>query len=204
MSSTTTQTLHDTHLYDPDRHDNQIVAVFEDDAAAASARDALRAAGVPDSQVQLVSAPTATTPAEQQSAGDQILTAFMSLFSSAEDHPHYEHAIGRGHAMVIVTPTGETDRHKLITVLEHSNPIDFDAKLEEWRQAGYEGMSQPGAATAGERRVGQREPTTAASRVRSYIANRPSTGPSTGLGTGGDVTNATPGVESSGMNAPRR
>ena len=32
---------HDSGFYDPDRHDNQIVAVFQDEAAARTARDAL-------------------------------------------------------------------------------------------------------------------------------------------------------------------
>jgi hypothetical protein len=112
--------------------DNQIVAVFEDDAAASHARDALRKADVPDSQIQLVNAPAASTPSE--SAGDQILSAFMNLFSSAEEHAHYARALGRGHAMVIVTPTDEADRERLVAVLERSSPIDFDAKREEWRR----------------------------------------------------------------------
>ena len=200
MSFTVNQTGHDTHLYDPERHDNQIVAVFEDDAAAARAQDELRQAGVPESAMRLVSAPVASTPAEPESAGDQILGAFMSLFGSSEDHQHYAQAVGHGHAMLVVTPSGEIDRHHLIEVLERSNPIDFDAKLEEWRQAGYEGMAEPQAATAGERRVGRRETTPGTSRVRSYIADREGNG----MGTGGTITNATPNAQSSGTNAPPR
>ena len=193
---------HDSGLYDPNVHDNQIVAVFEDEAAARRAHDALLTAGVPSDQVNVVAhvsgdAAKGASEAEDKTVGDQILTAFMGLFTSTDDHKDYTHAVDRGHAMVVVSPSGATDRHRVIEVLEHNHPIDFDAKLAEWRQAGYD---QSGAARAGEgeRRVGQREPLPQGPRVRSYVADR-----SAGMGTGGDVTNATAGATSSGINAPR-
>ena len=192
---------HDSGLYDPNVHDNQIVAVFENEAAARTARDALLTAGVPSQQVNVVGhvagdAAKGASEAEDKTVGDQILTAFVGLFTS-DDHKDYTHAVDRGHAMVVVTPSGDTDRHQVIQVLEHNHPIDFDAKLAEWRQAGYD---QSGAARAGEgeRRVGQRETLPQGPRVRSYVADR-----SLGMGTGGDVTNATAGAASSGTNAPR-
>lgn len=197
---------HDSGFYDPDRHDNQIVAVYQDEAAARAARDALVDAGVPTGQVDVVAhvggdAAKGVSQVEDKAVGDQILTALTSLFTPHDDHTDYTHAVDQGHAMVVVRPSGDTDRHRVIQVLEHSNPIDFDAKLAEWRQAGYD---QSGAARSpqhDERRVGQREPPPAqgsSSRVRSYVANRD---PS--MGTGGDVTNATAGATSSGTNAPR-
>lgn len=163
-------TEHDTHLYDPDRHDNQIVAVFEDRQAAERARDALVADGVADSSVQVidrVDAPTA--PVHEETVGDQILSAFMSLFTPAHEHEDYAHAVGRGHAMVVVTPQDGADRHHIVELLERAGPIDFDAKLEEWRQAGYEGAEPK---PAGERREGQREATAGSARVRSYLSDR--------------------------------
>lgn len=118
-------------------HGNQIVAVFEDDAAAAAARNALLEAGVPESAIRLVGAPVASPPPE--SAGDQILSAFMGLFSSAEEHRQYSQTAGRGHAMLVVTPAHDSDRRHLVELLERTHPIDFDAKLEAWRQTDYEG-----------------------------------------------------------------
>ena len=197
---------HDSGFYDPDRHDNQIVAVFENEAAAGLAQDALVGAGVPASQVHIVAhvggdAAKGVSQVEDKAVGDQILSGFMSLFSSHDDHQDYTHAVDQGHAMVVVTPAGDTDRHRVIQLLEQSGPIDFDAKLAEWRQAGYD---QSGAARSPQhdtdRRVAQREPAAqgGASRVRSYVADR-----ETGMDTGGVVTNATPGATSSGMNSPR-
>ena len=195
---------HDSGFYDPDRHDNQIVAVFEDEAAARTAHDALVQAGVPQSQVQVVAhvagdAAKGVSQAEDKAVGDQILSAFMGLFTH-DDHHDYTHAVNEGHAMVVVTPVGDTDRHQVIKVLEQSQPIDFDAKLAEWRQAGYDQSGAARSPELGDRRVAQRETPApgAQSAVRSYVADRDPR-----MGAGGAVTNATPGATSSGMNSPR-
>lgn len=178
---------HDTGFYDPDRHDNQIVAVFQDEQAATVARDALVTAGVPTGQIEVVAhvegdAAPGRSQAEDGSVGDQILTSLMGLFTPHSDHNDYTHAVRQGHAMVIVRPVGDTDRHRVIQVLEQSNPIDFDAKLAEWRQAGYDQSGAPRTSPQAERPVGQREmpaqPASRAetaqgpSRVRSYINER--------------------------------
>ncbi len=139
---------HDTGLYDPDRHDNQIVALYESNAQASAARDALVAAGVASSAVKLVdrssmeqSGGTAPSPNDGGFWG-----AVKSLFVPDEEVAGYHHAIDRGHAMLVVTPDRTADRSKIIHVLEGTDPIDFDAKLEEWRQAGYDQSSNPAAA----------------------------------------------------------
>lgn len=217
---------HDTALYDPNRHDNQIVAVYDSMAQAGVARDALIGAGIPRQAIQVVDHTSGDaggpSVAEDRNQGG-FWGAVKSLFAPAEDVTAYREAIGRGHAMLILTPDATMDRHRAIQILESSHPIDFDAKLEEWRQAGYDQMPNAGGANpAGsdtgyrtglveERmRVGQREPVSGPSRVRSYLATRDENvrlqeeriGP--GMGTGGVVTNATPGATSSGMNAPRK
>lgn len=127
-------------------HDEQIVAVYEDNAAAAHARDALRDAGVPASAINVVDAPAAM-PA-QESAGDQTLNAFMSLFGSADEHHRYTQTVGAAHAMVVVTPQGDADRNHLIELLDRTHPIDFKSKLEEWRQGAHEGLETPDRSTS--------------------------------------------------------
>ena len=188
----------DHRTYDPSRHDNQIVAVFEDRRAAAKARDALLNAGIPEGAIELVGhgeddAPAgverrADGQAAEQSVGDSVLSAFMSLFSTEDDHRSFVHAVDRGHAMLVVLPSGEADRRTIIETLESCDPIDFDAKLAEWQQAGNGGSANVPAPEP-ERRIGRREEAPGARRVRSYVADRPSDG----MGTGGDVTNPTPG-----------
>jgi uncharacterized protein (TIGR02271 family) len=141
---------HDTGLYDPNRHDNQIVAVFESRSQADAARDALLGAGIPQSAVQVLDrtsgdAAPGVTRAEDRNQDEGFWGAIKSLFVPEEDYNAYYHAIGRGHAMVIVTPSGQVDRHRVIELLEAAGPVDFDAKLEEWRQAGYDYTAAPRA-----------------------------------------------------------
>lgn len=138
---------YDTGLFDPNIHDNQIVALYDTDADAQMARDKLVAAGVDPSAVQVVdrSADRMAGGVDYE-AGDQgIWGAIKSLFVPDDEAHAYNHAIGRGHAMVVVTPTGNSDRHQIIEVLESTDPIDFDAKLEEWRQAGYDYSGKAGS-----------------------------------------------------------
>ncbi len=140
---------HDTGLYDPARHDNQIVGLYETNAQAAAARDALLAAGIASSAIQLVDrSNTGQGTVEHGGTDEGFWGAVKSLFAPEEDVTAYHHAVDRGHAMVVVTPSQGVDRSRVIEVLEGTNPIDFDAKLEEWRQAGYDYSSRPGAAAA--------------------------------------------------------
>ncbi len=145
---------HDTGLYDPNRHDNQIVAVFADRAAASRARDALLGAGIPQDAVETLEgaagdAAPGASHAEDRNQEVGIWGAIKNLFAPEQEHGGYREALGRGHAMVVVTPTPQTDRHRAIQVLEASEPIDFDAKLAEWRQSAYDETGAPRSTAIG-------------------------------------------------------
>jgi len=169
---------HDTGLYDPNRYDNQIVAVYETRARAQAAKDALLAAGVPESAIQVLDraegdAVGGVTRAEDRNQDEGFWGAIKNLFVPDEDRNAYGYAIDRGHAMVLVVPSAGMDRQRVIEVLEASDPIDFDAKLEEWRQAGYDYSSAPRATERG-----RMEPTAS------------SGGAGTGYKTGADTSSA--------------
>ena len=146
---------HDVHLYDPNIHDSQIVAVYDTLAQAEAAQAALLGAGIEQGAIELIDGnQTAATP-EQRETG--LWGAVKSLFAPDEEALAFKHAIGRGHAMLLVHPALTANREQIIDVLERTNPVDFDAKLEEWRQSGYDyshaghdsirtGTSTPGAA----------------------------------------------------------
>lgn len=140
---------HDTGLYDPNVHDNQIVAMFEDEAKARAARDALVSNGIPESAIHLSNKGQGVTDVSNAEDNGGLWGTIKSLFMPDVEAHSYAEGIRRGHAVLVVQPTAEMDRHRLITVLESSGPIDFDAKLEEWRQAGYSysGSSAAGTAT---------------------------------------------------------
>ena len=132
--------LYDTGLFDPNVHDNQIVALYDSNEEAAAARDKLIAAGLEPGAVEMMDRKAdPMAGGVNYEAGDQgIWGAIKGLFMPDNDAHAYNHALDKGHAMVVVTPTSNTDRHHIIEVLESTDPIDFDAKLEEWRQAGYD------------------------------------------------------------------
>ena len=149
-STTLNQTAaHDSGLYDPNRHDNQIVALYETEQHARAARDALIAASIPERAIRITDREqdrfVGGVDYEQNDGG--LWGAIKSLFVPDEDAHGYAEGVSRGHAMLVVHPDATMDRHRIIEVLESTNPVDFDAKLEEWRQAGY---SYPGSgATTG-------------------------------------------------------
>ena len=216
----------DTGLYDPAVHDNEIVALYDTDAQARTAQQVLVDAGVPEGAMQLVARTLGDLGVpDQASAG--IWGALKSLFVPDEDRTAYSHAIARGHAMLIVRPTADVDRTMVVRKLETTDPIDFDARLEEWRQAGYEATNavhdeyaphasgDASEARPEDTRVGRRETGAEPVRVRSYVVDRP-TGmtPGSERGVEARATAAEPpagpedkattmGAQSSGTNASR-
>ena len=131
---------HDKGLYNPDTHDNQIVALYDTMSEANKARDMLVSAGVDAGSVQVTdkSSDTMAGGVDYESGNHGMWGAIKSLFMPDDEAHAYNHAIRSGHAMVIVSPARTANREQIIHTLEASNPIDFDAKLEEWRQSGYD------------------------------------------------------------------
>lgn len=170
--------------YDPERHDNQIVAAFETVASAGVARDALVEAGVARTAIHIVA--REAQPVESGSVGDQIMNAFVSLFSSHEDHAEYEQTVQRGHALLAVDVMEGTDRHRVVELLEQHGALDFEAQHQavapepapavtprvETPRSETPTPSTPEAGTAPQQRVGRREAGFGSSRVRSYVADR--------------------------------
>ncbi len=138
-ASLNSNAAHETGLYDPARHDNQIVALYDTRAHADAARDKLLAAGISAGAVEVVdrSADQMAGGVDYESGNQGLWGAIKSMFMPDEDAHAYRHAMGAGHAMVVVTPNATANRNHIIEVLEGTNPLDFDAKLEEWRQSGY-------------------------------------------------------------------
>lgn len=126
---------HDVHLYDPSIHDNQIVAVYDTMQQAEAAKAELMDAGVDGAAIELIDG---NRTGIDQAPDGGFWGAVKSIFAPDEDALAFRHAMGRGHAMIVVYPAQTANREQIITVLDATGPIDFDAKLEEWRQAGYD------------------------------------------------------------------
>lgn len=126
--------------FDPEQHDNQVVALFENRRVAEGARDALLNAGLPHTAIEVVDhTGPATTPdqitpesttAEAGRAGEGggFWSSIMTLFAPADDAERLTDAIGRGQAMVMVHPADPAERETAIEVLEGRGPIDIDGR----------------------------------------------------------------------------
>ncbi len=177
---------HDAGLYDPNLHDNQIVAVFENRAAADQAARMLREAGTPEAAIQVIDqlagdAVPGASHAEDTNQEVGIWGLIKTLFAPQSDYHDYHHALGQGHAMVVVVPTAETDRHRVIQVLEASGPIDFDAKLAEWRQAGYDATGAARSAQTAADAASLQQPPAPAPKGTAYeLHSRETPAPRTG------------------------
>lgn len=139
---------HDSGIYDPNVHDNQIVAMYETDARAQAARDALVSNGVPERAIRVAAGEqdrfAGGVDYDRNDSG--LWGAIKSLFMPDEEAHGYAEGVRRGHAILVVQPDATMDRHQIIEFLERTDPVDFDAKLEEWRQAGYSYPRTTGAA----------------------------------------------------------
>lgn len=155
---------HDTGIYDPNIHDNQIAAMYETEAQARAARDTLVSNGIPERALNV------TAGRQDRFAGDAdyersdsgLWGSIKSLFMPHEEAHGYAEGVRRGHAILVVQPDATMDRHRIVELLESTDPVDFDAKLEEWRQAGYgfPGATGAGAVTAGATGAAMGTPTT--------------------------------------------
>ncbi len=121
-------------------HDNQIVAMFETYQQARAARDKLVASGVPASETDILDRNASATDAsfsyERNSEG--FWGVLKNLFMPEEDSHSYAEGLDRGHAMLVVRPRPD-QRDRVMTVLESCEPIDFDARENEWRRGGWAG-----------------------------------------------------------------
>jgi uncharacterized protein (TIGR02271 family) len=133
-------------------HDNQIVALYETNAEARAAQQALTEAGFSATATQVVARDPGGSTDTDQELDEGLWGSIKSLFVPDEERSTYNTAIARGHAMLVVTPDRTMDREHLIRTLESTHPLDLDSKIEEWRQAGHDTTSatigQPTSNTA--------------------------------------------------------
>ena len=126
---------------------NQIAAMFASYGDALDARDALMAAGIDRSHIEILDR-TATeedTSFKYERNEEGFWTALKHLFVPEEEGHLYAEGLHRGHAIVVVRcAPGEQDR--VISLLEARNPVDVEAQGTEWRTGGWTG-SYAGAGT---------------------------------------------------------
>jgi uncharacterized protein (TIGR02271 family) len=135
-----TNTMGATHRAG-DRSGDRIVAVFENTARAAEARQALMGAGIDNSRMELL----------DNRSDLENWNAIKGHAVPDEDTHLYAEGLGRGHAILVVrVPAGEHDH--VLKMLDRFNPIDIDEHAAQWRKAGWSGV-HAGKAVWDERRT---------------------------------------------------
>ncbi len=172
-----TQGGHPTYLYDPARHDDQIVVMFQTQADAQAAIDLLDAEGLAgDATITDRTADGANAGVNAEGGSTGLWGSLKGLFAPDDEVHGLAEGVRRGHALLVLHPALDT-RNRVIAILESAHPIDFDARLEEWRTDGWRNLAEQEATTMGAAadarpRVGVRDTTRGSGPVRSYIAPR--------------------------------
>ena len=116
--------------YREDGSGDRIVAVFENTERAATAREALIGDGIDNARMELI---------DRRSDLDNW--AAMKRHALPDEDTHlYAESLGRGHAILVIrAASGEHDR--IMQVLSRFNPIDIEEHAQQWRTAGWSGIS---------------------------------------------------------------
>jgi len=133
-------TTHDTGLYDPAMQDNRIVVMYDTRAAAEAARESLveQVASI-DAQVVEETADHANAGVNSEGGNTGLLGAVKGLFAQDDEVHGVAEGVRHGQALLVVKPASGT-REQIISLIEGTNPINFDAKLEQWRSAGWDNL----------------------------------------------------------------
>jgi hypothetical protein len=114
-----------------------IVALYEDTAAAETAKAALVAAGLPAASIIVLDPSFADRPAEAEDG----LWGMLKHGLVPDDHAHaYAEGVARGHALVMADVT-EVETEVAVVTLRSAGPVDIDARAGEWTKAGWDGTN---------------------------------------------------------------
>ncbi len=116
---------HPRRSFDPARHDSHVVALFDNEVSAERARLAVLAAGVPASQIEIM--------ADGAALHEGLRHPVQDLFVPEDDYHDYHHALGRGHALLIVRPASPEARDAAMWALESAAPLDLEQNGRRWR-----------------------------------------------------------------------
>jgi stress response protein YsnF len=108
---------------------DRIIAVFENTAKAAEARQALVGAGIDNARMELL----------DRRSDLENWTAIKRHSVPDEDTHLYAEGLDRGHSILAIqVPAGEHEH--VMRVLERFSPLDIDEHAAQWRQAGWSGV----------------------------------------------------------------
>jgi uncharacterized protein (TIGR02271 family) len=172
-----------------------VTALFDDREHALQAAERLRAHGIADDRIHVISAePEGPEAASEVGRRGNIYpmgfaSAFKSFFMSDEDRSAYSEGVHRGGTTISVD-ADEAEVAKAVDILEECGAVDLDEREQSWRGEGWagavpegttsqsRGRTVPGATEAipvaqEELRIGKREVNTGRVRVYSRVVEIP-------------------------------
>jgi uncharacterized protein (TIGR02271 family) len=168
-----------------------LTALYDSRADAERVRDELIAAGIPDADVQITAQTTGAadvdTTTSARSEGGGFLQGLKDFFMPDDDRYDYEEGIRRGGCLLTVR-AADGQEGRVSDILESSDAVDFDARVNEWKASGWTGTergsfsdrdtlrdnTEEAIPIAQERiNVGKREVDRGSVRVRSYVVEEP-------------------------------
>lgn len=135
-----TNASHETGLYDPSVQDNRMVVMYDTRAAAEAARDRL-AAQISSINAQIVeeTADHANAGVNSEGGNTGLFGALKGLFAQDAEVHGLAEGVRSGQALLVIHPAPGS-REQIISLIEATSPVDFDAKLERWRTAGWDNL----------------------------------------------------------------
>jgi uncharacterized protein (TIGR02271 family) len=162
-----------------------LTALYDSRSDAERVRDELIAAGIPDADVQITDQAMGAADADTttRSEGGGFLQGLKDFFMADDDRYDYEEGIRRGGCLLTVR-AADGQEGRVSDILESSDAVDFDARVNEWRASGWSGRdtdrdtlrdnTEEAIPIAQERlNVGKREVDRGSVRVRSYVVEEP-------------------------------
>jgi uncharacterized protein (TIGR02271 family) len=128
-------------------NERTMTAMYDTRGAAESARDALVGLGVSSDSISIHGTDSGTGAVTERSSGG-FWSGLADLFLPDDDRGAYAEGIERGgHLLTARVPDGLEDQ--AADILERSEPIDMDARVETWRSSGWTGYQGATAGGAG-------------------------------------------------------
>ncbi len=158
-----------------------LVAVFDKQAGAQQANDALLRDGFSRNNVKLTSAEGSNGASSSENSGhDESLgekISHMFGFGKDDDKKTYSEAVRRGNCVLTVDVDSDDEARRAEAIMERHGPVDIDEHSAQWQS---ESSGKAGSGEAGvipiveeEVRVGKREGQRGGVRVRSHNYEKP-------------------------------
>jgi len=128
-------------------NERTMTAMYDTRGAAESARDALVGLGVSSGSIDIHGTDSGTGAITERRSGG-FWSGLADLFMPDDDRGAYAEGIERGgHLLTARVPDGLEDQ--AADILERSEPIDMDARVETWRSSGWTGYQGATTGAAG-------------------------------------------------------